>query len=51
MISPRSPIAALVTIVPTRRARVAGFTALASEWWHFDATDAMAYPLADEPLD
>ena len=29
----------------------AGFTALASEWWHFDATDAMAYPLADEPLD
>lgn len=29
----------------------AGFTSLASEWWHFDAADALAYPLADEPLD
>ncbi len=29
---------------------VAGFTPLASEWWHFDAADATAYPLADLPL-
>lgn len=28
----------------------AGFTPLASEWWHFDAADATAYPLADLPL-
>jgi D-alanyl-D-alanine dipeptidase len=29
----------------------AGFAPLASEWWHFDAPDALAYPLADDPLE
>lgn len=28
----------------------AGFVTLPSEWWHFDAPDAHAYPLADDPL-
>lgn len=28
----------------------AGLVPLASEWWHFEAPDATAYPLADEPL-
>jgi zinc D-Ala-D-Ala dipeptidase len=28
----------------------AGWKPLATEWWHFDAPDAAAYPLSDEPL-
>jgi D-alanyl-D-alanine dipeptidase len=28
----------------------AGFTPLASEWWHYDAADWSTYPLADDPL-
>lgn len=28
----------------------AGFVPLPTEWWHFDAPDAAAYPLSDEPL-
>lgn len=28
----------------------AGFTPLASEWWHYEARDAGAAPLSDEPL-
>jgi len=30
--------------------RAAGFVGLPTEWWHYDAPDAKAYPLADEPL-
>ncbi len=28
----------------------AGFTPIATEWWHFDASDRARYPLSDEPL-
>ncbi|MBL0220912.1 MAG: M15 family metallopeptidase [Myxococcales bacterium] len=28
----------------------AGFTSIATEWWHFDASDRAKYPLSDEPL-
>lgn len=28
----------------------AGFTAMPTEWWHFDASDAANYALSDEPL-
>jgi D-alanyl-D-alanine dipeptidase len=28
----------------------AGFTAISTEWWHFDASDRAKYPLSDEPL-
>jgi D-alanyl-D-alanine dipeptidase len=28
----------------------AGFTAMPTEWWHFDASDAGNYALSDEPL-
>lgn len=28
----------------------AGFTAIATEWWHFDASEAAGYALSDEPL-
>ncbi len=28
----------------------AGFRPIATEWWHFDASDRGKYPLSDEPL-
>lgn len=28
----------------------AGFTPIATEWWHFDASDRGKYPFSDEPL-
>ena len=28
----------------------AGFTPIATEWWHFDASDRANYPMSDEPL-
>ena len=28
----------------------AGFVPLATEWWHFDASDSATYPLSNEPL-
>ncbi len=28
----------------------AGFVAMPTEWWHFDAADAATYALSDEPL-
>jgi len=28
----------------------AGFTAMPTEWWHFDAPDSGNYALSDEPL-
>jgi zinc D-Ala-D-Ala dipeptidase len=28
----------------------AGFTGIATEWWHYDHTGANEYPLADQPL-
>lgn len=28
----------------------AGFVGMPTEWWHFDASDAASYALADEPL-
>ncbi len=31
--------------------KAAGFVAMPTEWWHFDAPDAAKYPLSDEPLD
>lgn len=37
---------ALLEEVMTRH----GFVGLPTEWWHFDASEWQAYPLADEPL-
>lgn len=28
----------------------AGFVALPTEWWHFDAPEFASYPVSDEPL-
>jgi D-alanyl-D-alanine dipeptidase len=28
----------------------AGFTGIATEWWHFDAPDSRRYALSNEPL-
>jgi D-alanyl-D-alanine dipeptidase len=28
----------------------AGFVAMPTEWWHYDAPDWQSYPLSDEPL-
>lgn len=33
-----------------RAMKGAGFVAMPTEWWHFDAPDAAKYPLSDEPL-
>jgi 1-acyl-sn-glycerol-3-phosphate acyltransferase len=33
-----------------RAMKAAGFVALPTEWWHFDAPDAAKYTLSDEPL-
>jgi zinc D-Ala-D-Ala dipeptidase len=30
--------------------RQAGFTGIASEWWHYDHSTANEYPLAAQPL-
>lgn len=33
-----------------RAMKAAGFVAMPTEWWHFDAPDAAKFPLANEPL-
>ena len=33
-----------------RAMRAAGFRAMPTEWWHFDAPDSAKYPLSDAPL-
>ena len=48
-VAARSPAAAAYTILNTAMI-AAGFTGIATEWWHYDSTKADGFAMADTPL-